>query len=141
MKQFFKEFVQFASRGNLMSIVVALILGAAFSRIVSSLVGDILLPPIYALFGMPDLSELQYVVQADPEVAIRYGRLLSTLLDFVIVAFCLYLALRCAMRWQSKAAPPATSGKAELLAQIRDALKNERRSGGDNTTTPDQVEK
>lgn len=141
MKQFFKEFVQFASRGNLMSIVVALILGVAFSRIVSSLVSDILLPPIYALFNMPDLNELQYVVQRDPEVAIRYGRLLSTLLDFVIVVFCLFLALRCAMRWQSKAAAPVSSGKAELLAQIRNTLKKERQSGGDHTATPDQPEK
>ena len=127
MQRFFHEFVQFASRGNLMGIVAALILGAAFSRIVTSLVGDILLPPIYAFFGMPDLDELQYVMQADPEVVIRYGRLLSTLLDFVIVAFCLYLALRCAMRWQSKSAPPATSGKTELLTQIRDGLKSKRK--------------
>lgn len=70
---------------------------------------------------------MQYVVQTDPEVAVRYGRLLSTLLDFIIVVFCLFLALRYAMSLRRQpAGTPAPSGKTKLLVQIRDELKSKR---------------
>ncbi|MBN1895090.1 large conductance mechanosensitive channel protein MscL [bacterium] len=116
-----KEFKEFALRGNVMDMAVGIIIGAAFGKIVSSLVGDILMPPIGLLLGKMDFSNLfihlsgaSYASLAEAEAAgaavIRYGAFLNTVIDFLIVAFVIFLLIRQvnrAKRRPEKAAPAA----------------------------------
>lgn len=133
-----KEFKEFAMRGNVIDMAVGIVIGAAFGKIVSSFVADILMPPIGLLLGNVDFSEL-YVNLTDTSYAtlaqakeagaatINYGLWLNTVLDFVIVAFAVFLVIRQMNRLKKKeeaapAPPPAPSAEV-LLAEIRDLLK------------------
>lgn len=137
-----KEFKQFAMRGNVMDMAVGIIIGAAFGKIVSSLVSDILMPPIGKLMGNVDFSNLFIVLGSGdfPSLAaaktagvatLNYGIFINTVIDFIIVAFAIFLLVKGinAMRRseEAKAAPPppppGPSAEEKLLAEIRDLLK------------------
>lgn len=133
-----KEFKEFAMRGNVIDMAVGIVIGAAFGKIVSSFVADILMPPIGLLLGNVDFSELYvnltgtpYATLAQAQEAgaatINYGLWLNSVLDFVIVAFAVFLVIRQMNRLKKKeeaapVPPPAPSAEV-LLAEIRDLLK------------------
>lgn len=128
-----KEFKEFAMRGNVVDLAVGVIIGAAFGKIVTSLVNDIIMPPIGFLLGGIDFSDKKIIlVQADAakkvaEVAIRYGTFINSIIDFVIVAFCIFLVIKGINSMKKKeeeapAAAPAPSNEEVLLTEIRDLL-------------------
>jgi large conductance mechanosensitive channel len=139
-----KEFKEFAMRGNVMDMAVGIIIGAAFGKIVTSLVNDIIMPPIGLLMGNVDFSNLFINLKMDasyPSVAaaqeagapiIKYGLLINTVLDFVIVAFAIFLLIRALnqLRKKQEAAPPSPppgpTAEEKLLMEIRDLLKQSR---------------
>ena len=134
-----KEFKEFAMRGNVMDMAVGIIIGVAFGKIVTSLVNDIVMPPIGLLMGNVDFSNLfvnltmgaSYATIADAEAAgapiIKYGIFINTVLDFVIVAFAIFLVMRAMnkMRRKEETAPPppGPTPDQKLLTEIRDLLR------------------
>ena len=127
-----KEFKEFAMRGNVMDMAVGIILGAAFGKIVSSFVNDVLMPPIGVLLGNVDFSNLMITVKEavgeTPAVTIKYGAFINTVIDFVIIAFAIFLVIRAMNRMMKKkeeepAAPPPPPKEEVLLTEIRDLLK------------------
>jgi large conductance mechanosensitive channel len=133
-----KEFREFAMKGNVLDMAIGIILGAAFGKIVTSLVSDILMPPIGLMLGKVNFANLYFNLsdQQYPSLAaareagapvIAYGMWLNTVIDFVIVAFVIFLLVRQVNRLKAKPAPatPAPPTKEEtLLTEIRDALKS-----------------
>jgi large conductance mechanosensitive channel len=135
----FKEFKAFAMRGNVVDMAVGIIIGAAFGRIVSSLVNDVIMPPIGLLMGNLDFSNLfinlssnAYDSLAAAEAAgapiIKYGMFINNILDFTIVAFAIFLVIRGLnkLKKQEEATPPGPSAEERLLVEIRDVLKASR---------------
>lgn len=128
-----KEFKEFAVKGNVVDMAVGIIIGAAFGKIVTSFVGDVIMPPIGALLGGVDFAALAVTVKAAaggaPAVVISYGKFIQTLIDFTIIAFAIFIAVKAvnALRKAEAAAPPpappAPSREEALLAEIRDLLK------------------
>jgi len=135
-----KEFRDFAVRGNVVDMAVGIIIGAAFGKIVDSLVKDVIMPPIGLLLGQVDFSNLFLVMkqgtQAGPymnvevaqkagAVTFNYGVFINTVISFVIVAFAVFLLIRAINRLkkQEEAKPAATPEDVVLLREIRDALK------------------
>ncbi len=134
-----KEFREFAMRGNVVDMAVGIIIGAAFGKIVTSLVNDVIMPPIGLLMGNVDFTNLfvtlgegSFETLAAAEAAgapiIKYGVFVNTILDFVIVAFAIFLVIRGMNRLKRKEeakppAPPAPSAEEKLLGEIRDLLK------------------
>ena len=127
------EFKEFLSRGNVVDLAVGVVIGAAFGKIVTSLVDDLIMPPIGLLLGGVDFSSMKVVLrEANPahklaEVAIRYGVFINTIIQFVIVAMAIFLVVKMinALRRQKAAeeAPPAAPNASEaLLIDIRDIL-------------------
>jgi large conductance mechanosensitive channel len=103
----FKEFQDFAVKGNAVDMAVGIIIGGAFGKIVTSLVNDIIMPPIGMLLGSLDFSD--FVVTLNEKTTIKYGAFLNTIVDFVIVAFCIFLVVKQMNRLKRKpAAEPAT---------------------------------
>ncbi len=106
MKNFFNEFKKFAMRGNVMDMAVGIIIGAAFGKIVSSLVEDVIMPPIGWVLGNVDFSDLKLVlVQKSAEaeeVAIKYGAFLNTVISFIIVAFAVFILIKAVNTLQAK---------------------------------------
>jgi large conductance mechanosensitive channel len=137
-----KEFKAFAMRGNVVDMAVGIIIGAAFGRIVSSLVNDVIMPPIGLLMGNLDFSDLYinlstqaYNSLAAAEEAgapvIKYGTFINNIIDFVIVAFAIFLVIRAMNKLKKKEeeappAPPEPSAEEKLLTEIRDALRQGR---------------
>jgi len=132
-----KEFRDFIARGNVIDLAVGVIIGAAFGKIVTSLVDQIIMPPIGLLLGRVDFSELRFVLQpANPakkaaEVAIGYGAFANTVIQFLIVAFVIFLMIKLLTFTRRKEAaepapPPAPSPTEVLLTEIRDALRSGR---------------
>jgi large conductance mechanosensitive channel len=128
-----KEFKAFAVKGNVVDMAVGIIIGAAFGRIVSSLVGDVVMPPVGVLLGGVDFSQLSIMVKeavdGKPAVVIAYGKLLLAILDFLIIAVVIFVAVKGinSLKRKEAAAPelPPTPSKEEiLLGEIRDLLKN-----------------
>lgn len=127
------EFKEFAVKGNVVDMAVGIIIGAAFGKIVTSFVGDVIMPPIGVLLGGVDFSGLAFTVKAAagnaPAVVISYGKFVQTLIDFTIIAFAIFMAVKAvnALRKAEEAAPPpappAPSQEEVLLAEIRDLLK------------------
>ena len=128
-----KEFKEFVMRGNVVDLAVGVIIGAAFGKIVTSLVTDVLMPPIGYVMGGIDFNDKKVVlVPADAakkvaEVAIRYGTFINTLIDFIIIAFCIFMVVKAvnSMKKPVEAAPeadPVPSNEEILLTQIRDLL-------------------
>jgi large conductance mechanosensitive channel len=124
MKAFFAEFKKFALRGNALDLAVGIVIGAAFGAITNSLVKDIITPPIGLLMGGIDFSEL--VVPLGGEAAIAYGLFLEALINFIIIAFALFLVVRFMNNLVRKeeAAPSAPPEDVALLREIRDLLKS-----------------
>jgi large conductance mechanosensitive channel len=130
-----KEFKDFAMRGNVVDMAVGIIIGAAFGKIVSSLVTDIIMPPIGLLLGGIDFNSFMITIRAatatTPAVAIRYGTFVNIVVDFVIVAFVLFMIIKGmnSVRRKKAAEPPAPpkpSAEEVLLSEIRDLLKKGR---------------
>ncbi|MEW6338057.1 MAG: large conductance mechanosensitive channel protein MscL [Acidobacteriota bacterium] len=135
----FKEFKEFAVKGNVLDMAVGIIIGGAFGKIVGSLVNDVLMPPIGRLLGKVDFSNLffnlsgaDYTSLADAKEAgapvLAYGVFLNTVLEFTIVAFAVFLLVKQVNRLRREpepapAAPPEPTASEKLLAEIRDTLK------------------
>ncbi|MFN8614290.1 MAG: large-conductance mechanosensitive channel protein MscL [Vampirovibrionales bacterium] len=122
---FIDEFKEFALKGNVMDLAVGVIIGGAFGKIVSSLVDNVIMPPVGMLMGGVDFTGL--VLPLSDTVSIKYGNFIQSSVDFLILAFCIFMMVK-AMNSLKKApapvdAPPAPPTAEELLAEIRDALK------------------
>jgi len=140
-----KEFKEFAMRGNVLDLAIGIIIGGAFSKIVSSLVNDLIMPVFGFLVGTKDLSLLAFQVQRlgttgeENLIAIKYGSFLAVILDFLIIAFSIFLVIKFITRLRKKMeakaaaqakaaeaaepAPPPAPTQEQLLAEIRDLLK------------------
>jgi large conductance mechanosensitive channel len=134
---FAKEFKEFAVRGNVVDMAVGIVIGAAFGKIVSSLVADVFMPPIGWLIGGVDFSDLAVTLPALIEgrepVLIAYGKFIQTVLDFAIVAFAIFMVIKVINRMKRKeeaapapAAEPTPSKEELLLTEIRDLLKQQK---------------
>ena len=130
-----QEFKAFAMRGNVMDMAVGIVIGGAFGKIVSSLVSDVIMPPIGVLTGGIDFSAMKWVLKpaddSDPkhkiaEVAINYGTFINTIITFIIIAFAIFIVIKLMNRMQKKQAeaPAAPPADVALLTEIRDLLKN-----------------
>ena len=126
-----KEFRDFIAKGNVVDLAVGVIIGAAFGKIVTSLVEQVVMPPIGLALGGVDFSNLKWVLapenpatEAVEEVAIQYGAFINTLIQFLIVAFVIFLMVKIInkMRREKPAEPDAPTAEA-LLAEIRDELR------------------
>jgi len=141
-----KEFKDFAMKGNVLDMAVGIIIGASFGKIITSLVNDVLMPPIGLLLGKVDFSQLKVVIlkgqaavmdgaavvsPAVAPVSLNYGVFIQTIIDFLIVAFCIFLVIKAMNRATVKKAaepaapapPPPPSEDIVLLKEIRDLLK------------------
>ena len=146
MKKFIAEFKEFAMKGNVVDMAIGVVIGAAFGKITTSLVNDVIMPLISVLTGGIDFSNWKIVlkaavagadgaIDASTEIAIRYGAFLATILDFLIIAFAVFLMIKTIngfhdkMKKQEEAvpaeesAPPEPSNEEKLLTEIRDLLK------------------
>jgi large conductance mechanosensitive channel len=129
-----KDFKEFAMRGNVVDMAVGIIIGGAFGKIVTSLVTDLLMPPIGMLLGGVDFKNLMFTLKPAgsdiPAVAIRYGMFINTIIDFLIVSFSIFMVVKLMSNLKKKEAtapavePPQPSAQEVLLAEIRDILKN-----------------
>jgi large conductance mechanosensitive channel len=128
-----KEFKEFAVKGNVVDLAVGVIIGAAFGKIVTSLVSDIIMPPIGFITGGIDFSQKKVVLKAaDPikktaETAITYGNFINAIIQFLIIAFCIFIVVKLinSMKRQEEVAPtapPPPSKEEVLLTEIRDLL-------------------
>ena len=133
---FLSEFKAFAVKGNVVDMAVGIIIGAAFGKIVSSFVGDVVMPPLGLLIGGVDFSDLAITLKAAegdiPAVVLSYGKFIQTVLDFVIVAFAIFMGVKVINRLKREEAaapaePPAPTKDQELLTEIRDLLKNQQK--------------
>ena len=132
-----KEFKEFALRGNVVDLAVGVIIGAAFGKIVSSLVNDIVMPSLGYFIGGVDFGDLAYELKAAtvnaageeiPAVLVKYGAFIQTVVDFVIIALAIFVAVKVINSLKRKEAaspepPPAPTETEKLLAEIRDLLK------------------
>ena len=146
MKKFFSEFKEFAMRGNVVDMAVGVIIGAAFGKIVSSLVNDIIMPLIGVVTGGMNFTDYKLVVQKavmdgqeiiKPEVTMNWGAWVQTVVDFLIVAFCIFVMIKFINNLRKKAerqkeaeaepapAAPEPTKEEQLLAEIRDLLKEQ----------------
>ncbi|MDE6610963.1 MAG: large-conductance mechanosensitive channel protein MscL [Muribaculaceae bacterium] len=139
MKKFLNEFKEFAMKGNVVDMAVGVIIGAAFGKIVTSLVNDIIMPAIGVLTGGVNFSDHKWIIQqavtkgeeiVTPEVAITWGSFVQTIFDFVIIAFCIFVAIKFINKLKRQPEPEAPAAPAgptqeELLTEIRDLLRKE----------------
>ncbi len=123
------EFRAFIQRGNVIDLAVGVIIGAAFGKIVSSIVGDVLMPVIGLLLGGVDFSGLAAQIGGTVEapVLLKYGAFIQTVIDFLIIAFCVFLIVKAVNTMQGPkpaAAPPEPPADVKLLTEIRDLLRS-----------------
>jgi len=127
-----KEFKEFAMKGNVVDMAIGVIVGAAFGKIVTSLVGDVIMPPIGLLVGGVDFSSLSIVVkeaaEGVPAVTVNYGKFIQTVVDFTIVAFVIFMAITGINKLKrpepvAPAPEPGPTVDQQLLVEIRDLLK------------------
>lgn len=138
MGKFIKEFKEFAMKGNVIDMAVGVIIGGAFGKIVTSLVNDIIMPGVGVLTGGLDFSENKWVIKEavkngeeviTPEVAITWGAFVQTIIDFLIVAICIFVAIKMVNKLKrekpAEEAPAAPAGptQEEILTDIRDLLR------------------
>jgi large conductance mechanosensitive channel len=130
----FKEFKTFAMRGNVVDMAVGIIIGAAFGKIVSSFVNDVIMPPIGVMLGGVNFKDLAIVIQqaseTQAEVLIKYGMFIQTILDFIIIAIAVFAGIKAmnSMKKKEEAKPAAVATVPEdvkLLTEIRDLLKKQ----------------
>ncbi|MDR7023527.1 large-conductance mechanosensitive channel protein MscL [Pseudomonas peli] len=128
------EFKAFAVKGNVVDMAVGIIIGAAFGKIVSSFVGDVVMPPLGVLIGGVDFTDLAITLKAAegdlPAVVLAYGKFIQTVLDFLIVAFAIFMGIKVLNKLKREeeaapTAPPAPTKDQELLSEIRDLLKTQ----------------
>lgn len=131
------EFKAFAVKGNVVDMAVGVIIGTAFNKIVSSFVSDVVMPPLGLLIGGVDFSDLAITLQAaqgdTPAVLLAYGQFIQTIIDFLIIAFSIFLAVKVINKLKrqheeeqvaaEEETPPAPTKDQELLSEIRDLLK------------------
>ena len=140
------EFKEFAVKGNMLDMAVGIIIGGAFGKIITSLVNDVLMPPLGMLLGKVDFTNLKAILQkghdavmdgtnviqpAVSEVSINYGMFIQNIIDFLIVAFCIFMVIKAMNNLKRKeepapaapAPPPPPSDEVVLLKEIRDLLK------------------
>lgn len=124
------EFKEFINKGSVIDLAIGVIIGGAFGKIVSSIVDDILMPPIGKLLAGIDFKSLQWVIGSQTgadgkvtEVAIKYGNFIQTGIEFLIIAFVVFLIVRVYNRIKAAAPPPPPTPSETLLAEIRDLLK------------------
>ncbi len=146
-KSFLAEFKDFAMRGNVIDMAVGIIIGGAFGKIVSSIVTDIIMPPLGLLIGNMDFSKMHWVMREavmegdkiiTPAVTLNYGEFINSTINFIIIAFSIFMVIRTINRLEAKAkrllegkgeeetaetAPPPPSKEEVLLTEIRDLLK------------------
>lgn len=142
MSKFMREFREFAVKGNAVDMAVGVIIGGAFGKIVTSIVNDIIMPPIGWLIGGVNFTELKLTLPAmaiGPETTapatINYGNFIQTMIDFTIIALCVFMLVKGINKLSRKKqsapaappAPPAPSAEEKLLAEIRDLLKQKDR--------------
>jgi large conductance mechanosensitive channel len=127
------EFKEFAMKGNVVDLAVGVVIGAAFGKIVSSLVGDVIMPPLGLALSGIDFKEASTAIGTGADgmpVLLKYGAFVQTMIDFVLIAFVLFLAIKGINRLKKPAAPapdappPAPTREEVLLAEIRDLLKS-----------------
>ncbi len=127
-----KEFKEFAVKGNMIDLAVGIIIGAAFGKIVSSLVADVLMPPLGLLLGGIDFSNMAVLLKegatADQSVFLRYGKFIQAIIDFLIVAAAIFMMVKGINRLkrqqaEAPAPPPAPPAEVALLTEIRDLLR------------------
>ena len=143
---FFKEFKEFAVKGNVMDMAVGVIIGGAFGKIVTSVVNDIIMPPVGLLIGGVDFTDMKLTMKqavldaagavVTPAVTWNYGAFVQQVVDFTILAFCVFLMVKLMNRLTKKPAPapapapapepPKPSNEEVLLAEIRDLLKEKK---------------
>ncbi len=136
MKKFFQEFKEFAMRGNVLDMAVGVILGGAFGKITTSLVNDVFMPLIGMLIGGVDLGKLNIVLKPSTDTAeavtLGIGTFLTTIIDFVLVAFVIFLMIKTINRFRRKKEEepaleePKGPTAEELLTEIRDLLKEQK---------------
>lgn len=133
----FDEFKAFAMRGNVVDMAVGIIIGGAFGKIIASFVNDVLMPPLGLLLGGVDFKTMSYTLKeavmngtevATPAVTLNYGMFIQNIVDFLIIAFAIFMAIKAMNSLKKKeetapAAPPAPTKDQELLTEIRDLLK------------------
>ena len=130
----FDEFREFAFKGNVIDLAVGVIIGAAFGKIVTSLVNNIFMPVMGLLLGKVDFSNLFIVLNSQHVASLKeatdkavpvfaYGLFINTVIEFLIIAFCLFLVIKQVNRFRKPAAPAGPSGEEKLLMEIRDLLK------------------
>ena len=140
----FKEFKEFAMKGNVVDLAVGVIIGSAFGKIITSMVSDVLMPPIGILLGRVDFKELKLVMQKAsetevmkgmslvkvkiPEVTINYGLFIQNVIEFFIIAFCVFMVIKGMNQMNKRpveapAPPPGPTNEEKLLTEIRDLLK------------------
>ena len=127
-----KEFKTFAMKGNVMDMAIGIIIGAAFGKIVSSLVGDVIMPPIGLLLGGMDFSSLsitlKHATEGTEPVMLKYGVFINTVIDFLIIAFSIFIVVKVINSMKKKeeekpAEPPKPTKEEVLLTEIRDELR------------------
>lgn len=144
MSKFIKEFKEFAVKGNAIDMAVGVIIGGAFGKIVSSLVDDVIMPPIGWLIGGVNFSDLKLTLPAEKilpgiemqSATINYGNFIQTLIDFLIIALCVFLMIKGLNKLMNSTkkeepaptppAPPAPTKEEQLLTEIRDLLKEKK---------------
>ncbi|MCQ9122075.1 large-conductance mechanosensitive channel protein MscL [Rodentibacter pneumotropicus] len=126
---FVKEFREFAMRGNVVDMAVGVIIGGAFGKIVSSLVGDVVMPVLGILTGGVDFKDLKFILEPAkgdiPAVTLNYGMFIQNVFDFIIIAFAIFLMVKGInkLKKPAEAAPAEPSNEEKLLTEIRDLLK------------------
>lgn len=132
---FFKEFKEFAIKGNVVDLAVGVVIGAAFGKIVSSFVADVIMPPLGLLIGQVNFTDLAVVLKPaqgnNPAVVLAYGRFIQTIFDFSIVALAIFIAVKCINRLkrnEAQAPTVAPPRQEVLLTEIRDLLAKQSQS-------------
>jgi len=124
-----QEFRDFAMRGNVVDLAVGIVIGAAFGKITTSFVSDVLMPPIGLILGGVDFSDKAIVLKeaagAVPAVTLKYGLFINSVIDFLIIAAAIFAVVKLmnSMKKKQEAAPAAPSAEVQLLTQIRDSLQ------------------
>lgn len=133
MKKFAQEFKTFATKGNVFDLAVAVIIGGAFGKIVTSFVNDLFMPLLSLILGNTNLPDLKIILtegsESVEELAIRYGQFIQSTIDFIIIAFVIFMMIKLISKFKAKeevkpAAPVAPTKEEVLLEEIRDILKS-----------------